>query len=124
MTCQRAARDHAGQHRERCPGADDCARAPANDETDANRNDEKADPFEEETDSADDVVWNRVVAEDAYTKNDQPDEDNPRVLADPAGRDEEGRRHQRKRQEIRDPVPVVDRLGVTAQQPMIEQPRG
>ena len=98
------------------------ASAPANDETDANRDDEKANPFKEETEPADDVVWNRVVAQYPHTENDEPDEDNPPASADRPGEHEQGRRYQPERNDVGDPVPVVDRPEIAAQQPMLEQP--
>jgi len=62
------------------------ASAPANDETDANRDDEKANPFKEETEPADDVVWNRVVAEISPHRERRARRGQPACLRGSAGR--------------------------------------
>ena len=99
------------------------ARTTTNGETHTNRDDEKSYPFEQETDYAEDVVWNRVIAKNSHTENDEPDEDNPPASADRLDEHKQGCCHQSERNEVGDPVTVIDLLGIAAQQPTLEQPR-
>ncbi|MCA1696372.1 MAG: hypothetical protein LC749_17560, partial [Actinobacteria bacterium] len=108
MARQRAACDHARKRHDRRTRTGRRARALTNEQPDSHRDYDKADPLEEKADAADEVVRNRVVAENPHTENDEPDEDDPSAAPHRPGKYGEGCRYQDERKKLGDPVPVVN----------------